>query len=69
MQGKASGLTLGQDDRVTGGMVAETLTLMAAGKCHLKPGHVKVRCSISHAVLHPSVSPDAAVTVTIIKPA
>lgn len=46
LQGTALELRLAHDDQVTGGMVAEVLTLMAAGKCHLGLGQVKVRCNV-----------------------
>lgn len=42
MQSPAAVLNVDDGDQVTGGMVCEALTLMAAGRLNLRPGSVKV---------------------------
>ncbi|KAL0040405.1 hypothetical protein WJX77_006212 [Trebouxia sp. C0004] len=45
-QSPAAVLNVDDGDQVTGGMVCEALTLMAAGRLNLRPGSVKVECSV-----------------------
>ncbi|KAL0049611.1 hypothetical protein WJX82_006036 [Trebouxia sp. C0006] len=45
-QSPAAVLNVGDGDQVTSGMVCEALTLMAAGRLNLRPGSVKVECSV-----------------------
>lgn len=42
LQSPAAVLNVDDGDQVTGGMVCEALTLMAAGRLNLRPGSVKV---------------------------
>ncbi len=47
LQSPSAVLNINDGDQVTGGMVCEALTLMAAGRLNLRPGSVKVYLLLS----------------------